>query len=443
MRQEPPIHNGNGVRDGERRGRNGATESSKSSIVLDSNINIALHPTPTLANVIRSSKTIHAKTPITSHIRTNLQKTITTKEAEAVSVDADVAERTTTTTTKTNPRTRIWPKNSKTSWPTWRSGNNTPPPPVAPVANEIGQQQERHVHFQEAVEYPDQERYQENDNNNNDDQGTYLLDSSANPSHVINSQNTSNPLPSPVSVATPNGPYILTHSTEFRLPPKAGTISTNAFINHSMRVKLISPLPIIRQLGPVILTAKGASVLPIYHHLISQALLDATPIARMHSGVYELSLHQSKHPPCAHKPMIPFRPKSVTPPTPKTRPKYVSVLATTVRAKRKRVLDNQSGRPRPSPPLKVRNKHQQDQLMFDYHFLFNHASPQAIMATLRNPSLQLDKDRTPGPTPVRLMCDPFQDGKNRAAQHRRKTHMYAPGEAFSSDVAGPIKFKGD
>lgn len=65
------------------------------------------------------------------------------------------------------------------------------------------------------------------------------------------------------------------------------------------------------------------------------------------------------------------------------------------------------------------------------------------MDTLKNPHLQHDENKIPKRSKSKMTFEPCHDGKNRAAPHYRKDHLYAPGEAFSSDVAGPINFKGE
>lgn len=101
------------------------------------------------------------------------------------------------------------------------------------------------------------------------------------------------------------------------------------------------------------------------------------------------------------------------------------------------------GRPKEAKPtLKLDAPNEQRRLAYDFHLLFNHATPQVIMDTLRNPKVQYDQAKIPLSTHAPVNCGPCRNAKMHMAPHIQKQHTYAPGEAFSSDVARPLNFQG-
>lgn len=65
------------------------------------------------------------------------------------------------------------------------------------------------------------------------------------------------------------------------------------------------------------------------------------------------------------------------------------------------------------------------------------------MKTLKNPALQYNPAYVPRMLSEDVTCAPCYRAKLKAAPHRSKLHDYSPGEAFSSDVAGPLNFEGE
>lgn len=94
------------------------------------------------------------------------------------------------------------------------------------------------------------------------------------------------------------------------------------------------------------------------------------------------------------------------------------------------------------PKLQVKLDKKQRQVVFDYHLLFNHSTPDIIMKTLKNPHLHFDPKNIPASTHAPMSCSLCRAAKLKTAPHFRKHHSYHPGEAISSDVVGPFNHNG-
>lgn len=179
--------------------------------------------------------------------------------------------------------------------------------------NHIRQQEEpapqrnddqRHVHFQE--EQPpfgiagNNEEEDADDNNDGFEEGKFLLDSVASPSHVNCPMSNTNPLPQPITVSTPNGPLSLNSSTELDLQLPYGILSTEALVNPNMGNHLISPISIITQHGPLVLTETAAAVLPRNDPITAKEISKATPIASVRNGLYVLHTPSLSKPTSRH-----------------------------------------------------------------------------------------------------------------------------------------------
>lgn len=68
--------------------------------------------------------------------------------------------------------------------------------------------------------------------------------------------------------------------------------------------------------------------------------------------------------------------------------------------------------------------------------------PSTIMKTLNKPNIQFEKNTSPQIMHVPMHCSPCRDAKLGESPQYRKTHTYTPGEAISSDVAGPFNQHG-
>lgn len=273
-------------------------------------------------------------------------------------------------------------------------------------------------------------------------QGTFLLDSAAHPSHVNQLMTKTNTLRHPLHVSTPNGTYSVTESSPVVVRIPAGPVHTDALVNRSMSTSLISPIPIIEQHGPIVLTENNASILPQNHPLTPKVRSTSIPIANVRNGIYHLITHpKSKTAPSAYGAFNVPKPKPRKTPKP-SRPVETVIIPTSGTKKRKSSPIGVA-LPRPKQPnLKLNLDKRQRKLAFDYHLLYNHASPSTIMKTLQNPALQFDPSNTPSTTHAPMHCSPCRDAKLKTAPHYRRQHNYKPGEAISSDVAGPLNYKG-
>lgn len=240
---------------------------------------------------------------------------------------------------------------------------------------------------------------------------------------------------------TPNGAYSVTESAPISLPLPFGTIRTEALLNPSMDSNIISPLPIIDQNVPIILYASEAYVLPPHHPTTREAIMSTKKIASVNNGVYELNVRpKSKPTPYARKALgfLNLKPKrmkiaravdNVMIPSPRTtKPKALPIVISTPPSK--------------NPKTKSTLDKKRRAMAYDYQLLFNHASLSEIMKSLNNPALQYDPAHVPPTTHAPLTCSPCHDAKLRTAPHHRKAHQYMPGQAISSDVAGPFNYHG-
>lgn len=184
-----------------------------------------------------------------------------------------------------------------------------------PNNNNNAQDGQRRVNFDDNVN-DFVEAVAEQDDDHDDDaqeqfqQGKFLLDTAAYPSHVHSPATTTNPLPSPILVSTPNGPYSVNESANVTLPLPSGQMHTKALVNRSMTSNLISPSPIICQHGPILLTKTAAAVLPPHHPITARVTGIAEQIATVRNGVYILHTNSNKTPSSAHRAISVPIPKS-------------------------------------------------------------------------------------------------------------------------------------
>lgn len=75
---------------------------------------------------------------------------------------------------------------------------------------------------------------------------------------------------------------------------------------------------------------------------------------------------------------------------------------------------------------------------YDWHMVMNHASPDVLTRLARNPYINEPylKEIT---STNELACKACLQGKPARSGHRRKTQNYALGEAFSTDIMGPLQ----
>lgn len=130
--------------------------------------------------------------------------------------------------------------------------------------------------------------------------------------------------------------------------------------------------------------------------------------------------------------------KTITP----VRPIEAVMIPTKATRKRKAVLIGLGKSKHSRPQLKLQHDKAQRRILYDFHLFFNHATPNTIMETLRNPNLQYDQSKIPKSVHASMDCGPCRNAKMKSAPHHPKDHSYQPGEAISSDVAGPMNFRG-
>lgn len=300
------------------------------------------------------------------------------------------------------------------------------------------------MHFDDNVQQyniEDAEQYDNVDDYNDEFQRTFLLDSGANPSHIHKPYINTNHLKVPVNVSTPNGSFSVSESTTVTMHLLCGDIHDRALVNPKLQTSLISPLHIIAQVGPIVLTYSKAAILTAKHKITQRAIKLATPIARVDNGIFKLTLPRPNDA-CAMGSRIPSkRTKRIPAITPRT-PLNTIVLPTNTKQRKPQNLVGISSATKCRPILKAIIADPSNRLYYDYHLLMNHASPRAILNNIRNLKLQMDHKLIPNNPVGGLSCQPCADAKMRAAPHKRKQHQYSPGEAISSDVAGPLNFGG-
>lgn len=270
----------------------------------------------------------------------------------------------------------------------------------------------------------------------------YLLDSAANPTQIHFNPNTSFPISYPTYVSTANGTRRITHASNVILPTTSGGVLTQALINPDLKESLLSPIPLFRQKGPVILTDTQALVLPPLHPATKEALRVTIPIAKVKNGVYEIMI-PNKHTSISMKSM---QMKTVPPPlrTPDHTRSIAHTLAPAATLRRKTEILRPTNQKYKElvPILRTPTSTKGDAILADAHLVLNHASPAVILKTLKNPTLQYSKNFSQQLQHNKLSCEACFSVKLKSAMHKRKLHGYCPGQALSSEVSRPFNFDG-
>lgn len=257
----------------------------------------------------------------------------------------------------------------------------------------------------------------------------------------------SNTLFPPLSVSTPNGTYNVNRITTVDLKLPGGKVTTRALVNPRMKSHLIYPLPIIQQKGPIIMTEKNVVVLPHDNDVTRIALAAATPIALVNNGLYELlippttTINKPRSNSFGATTKVDRRKGKYHTTQTKSKPRTVHVKAS-IPTKRIRQAIGLSTAPSRVKMRKCDIANKNDRPLYDYHLLLNHASPRQILKTINNPNIMLDPSTVPHPHNTPFTCQPCRYAKQKSAPHYRTTHIYAPGQAISSGVAGPINVDG-
>lgn len=234
------------------------------------------------------------------------------------------------------------------------------------------------------IEYQGDE-YDENDQGAKDFHRTYILDSGSSPSHVHLPFTNTQQLPSPTVVSTPDGSFTVRRKTTVPLPLQCGVLHADALVHPALKANLISPIPVARQVGPVLLTASQASVLPKSHPATAKALYISQPISAVKHGVYNLYIPRKQtHKALGARSNNPTPCKYVRKDTPRT-PSSTVFFSTNVRKRKSTQIIGVAPSKKCRPILKTSIAHPKDKLYYDYHLLLNHTSPKTILNTIINP----------------------------------------------------------
>lgn len=79
---------------------------------------------------------------------------------------------------------------------------------------------------------------------------------------------------------------------------------------------------------------------------------------------------------------------------------------------------------------------------YAWHLILNHAQLSTLTKLSKNPRLRIPGLSAISSTHHDLTCRACLESKLKRAEHRRKPHNYKQGEAFSSDIMGPLNIPG-
>lgn len=265
-----------------------------------------------------------------------------------------------------------------------------------------------------------------------DDHSKFILDSAAAPSHINYNPSDSSFLTTPVVIETPNGTMTASRAAQIDLQfSELGKVRANAIVNDNMPFSLAATDPIVKQLGPIILSKTSAKVIPWTHPLTPKILDAAKPIATKSNGLYEL--HNSTAMSAIQQPSLPRSTShteisSVTPnqtplPSVNTPSAPYAIPFTT--------FVTPTATPH-QPPEYTSNKAQLRDAHL--HMTINHTSSKTIAKTMKMFGDSCSSEL------AKLSCSACSSSKAARAPHFRTSHNYEPGEALTSPVKGPLNF---